>query len=121
MVYRKKTKISKPPTRRSPTQSCFQRNFDPVCNPNEYGLNYGKVELNLGGRKCTFVDGEWIVDNNFPRSSTPIRKADGASEEIKKLVDENNFLKLKVEILLTLLSELKVKTSNEQKMVKGDH
>ncbi|GFS38522.1 hypothetical protein TNIN_58781 [Trichonephila inaurata madagascariensis] len=118
MVYRKKTKISKPPIRRSPTQSCFQRHLDPVCSPNEYGLNYGKVELNLGGRKCTFENGNWIIDNHFQRSSTPIKRVDRPSEELQKLVEENNFLKLKVEVLLTLLSELKIKMSNNQKNTK---
>ncbi|GBM63042.1 hypothetical protein AVEN_111427-1 [Araneus ventricosus] len=109
MKYKKTSKITKPPVRKSPAQSSFQRNTDPVCSPNEFGLNYGKLELNLGGRKCTFENGNWIIDGYFQRSSTPIRKVSGQSEELQKLIEENNFLKLKVEILLTLLSELKVK------------
>ncbi|CAL1273577.1 unnamed protein product [Larinioides sclopetarius] len=120
MKYKKTSKITKPPVRKSPAQSSFQRNIDPVCSPNEFGLNYGKLELNLGGRKCTFENGNWIIDGYLQRSSTPMRKVSGHSEELQKLIEENNFLKLKVEILLTLLSELKFKEASIQESAKKE-
>ncbi|GIX82505.1 hypothetical protein CDAR_194121 [Caerostris darwini] len=114
MVYRRKTRISKPPIRRSPTQSSFQRGLDPVCNPNEFGLNYGKIELNLGGKKCIFENGDWMIDGRFQKSSVHVGKVNKRSEELTRLIEENNFLKLKVEVLLVLLSEIKVKSNQKE-------
>ncbi|GFT01880.1 uncharacterized protein NPIL_562211 [Nephila pilipes] len=56
------------------------------------------VKLKLNEREFTFDDGKWHGENVTTDTHTLLK-------EKQDLIEENNYLKLKVEILLNMLAE----------------
>ncbi|KAG8196559.1 hypothetical protein JTE90_003573 [Oedothorax gibbosus] len=110
MFDRKNKKNSVPPTKKSKTPSSYQLHLDPVLNPAEYGLNYGKISMKIGSSTLEFDDGKWISYDT--KKSSPKKSPTKHSTEMQQLLEENNALKLKLKVLLLLLSELKIKAAD---------
>uniref|UniRef100_A0AAQ4P557 Chibby 1, beta catenin antagonist n=1 Tax=Gasterosteus aculeatus aculeatus TaxID=481459 RepID=A0AAQ4P557_GASAC len=71
----------------------------------ELGLEYGPPAMNLGGQSWKFEEGQWIsesVGNGSGKEFQRLKKRNVQLEE------ENNLLKLKIEILLDMLTETTV-------------
>ncbi|KAL5017789.1 hypothetical protein ScPMuIL_003511 [Solemya velum] len=94
--------------------------MDSNTSRQEFGLDVAPLKLNLGGTEVAFDNGLWVQDS----------KSGGAGhKEVMKLrkqnvslQDENNFLKLKVDILLDMLAETSAVShyhENELKQLRG--
>ncbi|XP_013883838.1 protein chibby homolog 1 [Austrofundulus limnaeus] len=68
----------------------------------ELGLEFGPPTMNIGGQSWKFEEGQWITESGGNVSSREVmrlRKRNGQLEE------ENNLLKLKIEVLMDMLTE----------------
>ncbi|KFP25103.1 Protein chibby 1 [Colius striatus] len=69
----------------------------------ELGLEYGSPTMNIAGQSLKFENGQWMagsLQNQGERRETQrLRKRN------QQLEEENNLLRLKVDILLDMLSE----------------
>ncbi|KAL6475079.1 hypothetical protein MHYP_G00161190 [Metynnis hypsauchen] len=68
----------------------------------ELGLEYGSPALNIGGQSLKFEDGQWVTDSGGTTSSKEVQKL---KKRNMQLEEENNLLKLKIELLLDMLTE----------------
>ncbi|XP_036416347.1 protein chibby homolog 1 [Colossoma macropomum] len=68
----------------------------------ELGLEYGAPVLNIGGQSLKFEDGQWVTESGGTTSSKEVQKL---KKRNMQLEEENNLLKLKIELLLDMLTE----------------
>ncbi|KAI7797312.1 protein chibby homolog 1 [Triplophysa rosa] len=78
----------------------------------ELGVEYGAPVMNIGGQSLTFEDGQWISESSGNVSGKELQRL---KKRNLQLEEENNLLKLKVEVLLDMLSETTAKTLLIQK------
>ncbi|KAI9529301.1 Protein chibby 1 [Dissostichus eleginoides] len=71
----------------------------------ELGLEYGPPVMNLGGQSWKFEDGQWISESGGNSSGREVQRL---KKKNVQLEEENNLLKLKIEILLDMLTETTV-------------
>ncbi|CAK6961713.1 protein chibby homolog 1 [Scomber scombrus] len=87
----------------------------------ELGIEYGPPVMNIGGQSWKFEDGQWLTEsggNGSSRELQRLKKRNGQLEE------ENNLLKLKIEILLDMLTETTVNyhlVGKEAEEIKTQH
>ncbi|KAM4882369.1 protein chibby homolog 1 isoform 1-T1 [Thomomys bottae] len=70
----------------------------------ELGLEYGTPTMNLAGQNLKFENGQWIADTGIS-GGVDRREAQRLRRRNQQLEEENNLLRLKVDILLDMLSE----------------
>ncbi|XP_075409682.1 protein chibby homolog 1 [Tenrec ecaudatus] len=70
----------------------------------ELGLDYGTPTMNLAGQNLKFENGQWIADMGIS-AGVDRREAQRLRRRNQQLEEENNLLRLKVDILLDMLSE----------------
>ncbi|XP_071400148.1 protein chibby homolog 1 isoform X1 [Centroberyx affinis] len=68
----------------------------------ELGLEYGAPVMNIGGQSLKFEEGQWIADSGGSVSGKEVQRL---KKRNMQLEEENNLLKLKIEILLDMLTE----------------
>lgn len=76
--------------------------LDATQRAQEFGLDFGPAQFNVSGTQLKFEDGEWQAETG---SSVPHREVVKLRKDNQKLMDENNMLKLKIDILLDMLAE----------------
>ncbi|XP_029933814.1 protein chibby homolog 1 isoform X2 [Myripristis murdjan] len=87
----------------------------------ELGLEYGSPMMNIGGQSLKFEDGHWIAENGGSVSSKEMQRL---KKRNLQLEEENNLLKLKIEILFDMLSETTAEShllEKELEEVKNHH
>ncbi|XP_076339723.1 beta catenin antagonist chibby [Tachypleus tridentatus] len=89
--------------RKSPSLSNLIHSPDVGHTQEELGLNYGPITLRLGNQEAKFENGQWITEQK--NSSVSSKEFEDLKQENKRLIEENNFLKYKLEIMLDLLTE----------------
>lgn len=92
----------KTPPRRA--QSLSNLNLDAEQSRSEFGVDYGGVKLNLGGQEVAFENGLWVAESGVGGGSQ--REMLRLKKTNQQLHEENNLLKLKVDILLDMLAEI---------------
>ncbi|XP_056153438.1 protein chibby homolog 1 isoform X2 [Lampris incognitus] len=68
----------------------------------ELGLEHGAPVMNIGGQSLKFEDGHWLSENGGNVSSKEVQRW---KKRNLQLEEENNLLKLKIDLLLDMLSE----------------
>ncbi|XP_010893843.1 protein chibby homolog 1 [Esox lucius] len=68
----------------------------------ELGLEYGAPVMNIGGQSLKFEEGQWIAESGGNVSGKEMQRL---KKRNLQLEEENNLLKLKIDILLDMLSE----------------
>ncbi|XP_018616933.1 protein chibby homolog 1 isoform X1 [Scleropages formosus] len=91
----------KTPPRRSASLSNLHT-LDRSTREIELGLEYGAPVMNIGGQSLKFEDGQWISDSGGSVSAKEVQKL---KKRNLQLEEENNLLRLKIDILLDMLSE----------------
>ncbi|KAL3875515.1 hypothetical protein ACJMK2_033461 [Sinanodonta woodiana] len=91
----------KTPPRRA--QSLSNLHLDATQAKQEFGLDTGPVRIRLGGQEVTFQDGMWVQDAGPGASSH--KEVMKLRRDNQHLQEENNLLKLKLELLLDMLAE----------------
>ncbi|XP_067432514.1 protein chibby homolog 1 isoform X1 [Thunnus thynnus] len=71
----------------------------------ELGLEYGPPVMNIGGQSWKFEEGQWITESGGNGSSRELQRLKKRNVQLE---EENNLLKLKIEILLDMLTETTV-------------
>ncbi|XP_022240264.1 protein chibby homolog 1-like [Limulus polyphemus] len=89
--------------RKSSSLSNITHDLDPAYIQEELGVNYGPIKLQLGNQLAKFVNGQWIIDSK--RSNASLKETEELKQQNKQLIEENNLLKYKLEIMLDLLTE----------------
>ncbi|KAL8600867.1 hypothetical protein ACOMHN_045005 [Nucella lapillus] len=92
----------KTPPRRA--QSLSNLSLDAEQSRSEFGVDYGGVKLNLGGQEVAFENGLWIAEAGVGGGSQ--REMMRLKKTNQQMHEENNLLKLKVDILLDMLAEI---------------
>ncbi|KAM3832987.1 protein chibby homolog 1 isoform 2-T3 [Vipera latastei] len=92
----------KTPPRKSASLSNLH-SLDRSTREIELGLEYGTPVMTLTGQSLKFENGQWITEsfgsNGDRRETQRLRKRN------QQLEEENNLLRLKVDLLLDMLSE----------------
>ncbi|XP_059893086.1 protein chibby homolog 1 isoform X1 [Gadus macrocephalus] len=68
----------------------------------ELGLEYGVPVMNIGGQSLKFEEGQWTSESGGTVSSKEMQRL---KKRNLQLEEENNLLKLKIDLLLDMLSE----------------
>ncbi|XP_046887871.1 protein chibby homolog 1 isoform X2 [Hypomesus transpacificus] len=68
----------------------------------ELGLEYGAPAMTIGGQSLKFEDGQWIAESGGNVSGKDVQRL---KKRNLQLEEENNLLKLKIDLLLDMLSE----------------
>ncbi|XP_041093752.1 protein chibby homolog 1 isoform X2 [Polyodon spathula] len=68
----------------------------------EIGLEYGSPMMNIGGQSLKFEDGQWLSESG---GSVSQKEVQHLKKRNVQLEEENNLLRLKIDILLDMLSE----------------
>ncbi|XP_006155426.1 protein chibby homolog 1 isoform X1 [Tupaia chinensis] len=93
----------KTPPRKSASLSNLH-SLDRSTREVELGLDYGTPTMNLAGQSLKFENGQWIADTGIS-GGVDRREAQRLRRRNQQLEEENNLLRLKVDILLDMLSE----------------
>ncbi|KAK4307972.1 hypothetical protein Pmani_020298 [Petrolisthes manimaculis] len=103
------------PPRRSSSLSSLRRESDKAGQ--DLSQEFGKIKLNIGGQNATFEDGEWVSDGvgGGSRGRVSSREVARLRQQNQSLQEENNLLKLKVELLLDMLTEKSADTLMKEK------
>lgn len=99
-LFSNKFSPKKTPPRRA--QSLSNLHLDASEAKQEFGIDYGDVKVSLGGNEVAFENGLWVNESaggGGHKEVTRLRKAN------QTLHEENNLLKLKIDILLDMLAE----------------
>ncbi|XP_049482328.1 protein chibby homolog 1 isoform X2 [Panthera uncia] len=80
------------------------RQLDRSTREVELGLDYGTPTMNLAGQSLKFENGQWIAEMGIS-GGVDRREAQRLRRRNQQLEEENNLLRLKVDILLDMLSE----------------
>lgn len=93
------------PKKTSPRKAPSLSNLstDPDFREQELSLDYGPIQVKLGNNEVTFENGQWISETSG--AATVHREMAKIKKQNQQLIEENNLLKMKVDILLDLLSE----------------
>lgn len=96
------------------TASCYSRTvaqvlrkahkLDRSTRELELGLDYGTPTMNLAGQSLKFENGQWVADSVIS-GGVDRRETQRLRKRNQQLEEENNLLRLKVDILLDMLSE----------------
>ncbi|MGH0118745.1 UNVERIFIED_CONTAM: hypothetical protein FKN15_005731 [Acipenser sinensis] len=68
----------------------------------EIGLEYGSPMMNIGGQSLRFEDGQWLAESGGSVSQKEVQRLKKRNVQLE---EENNLLRLKIDILLDMLSE----------------
>ncbi|RXN04672.1 chibby -like protein [Labeo rohita] len=68
----------------------------------ELGLEYGSPVMNIGGQSLKFEDGQWISESGGNVSGKEVQRL---KKRNLQLEEENNLLRLKIEVLLDMVLE----------------
>ncbi|XP_077024963.1 protein chibby homolog 1 isoform X1 [Tamandua tetradactyla] len=93
----------KTPPRKSASLSNLH-SLDRSTREVELGLDYGTPTMNLAGQSLKFENGQWIAETGIS-AGVDRREAQRLRRRNQQLEEENNLLRLKVDILLDMLSE----------------
>nr|XP_056703629.1 protein chibby homolog 3 [Euleptes europaea] len=102
----------RPPLRQATSLSTFYL-LDYKTRRTELGMDYGLPCAQLSKAKFVFQDGDW-QGNSIPQQmpllqllSSPNKESPykGLKKENKALLEENNYLKLQLELLMDMLTE----------------
>ncbi|KAG7173708.1 protein chibby homolog 1-like isoform X1 [Homarus americanus] len=104
----------KSPPRRSVSLSSLRRESDKVGQ--DLSHDFSKIRLNIGGQNATFEDGEWVSEGGS-KGRVSSREVARLRQENQTLLEENNLLKLKVELLLDMLTEKSADTLIKDKEI----
>ncbi|XP_070707961.1 protein chibby homolog 1 isoform X2 [Pempheris klunzingeri] len=94
----------KTPPRKSASLSSLHT-LDRSTREIELGLDYGPPVMNIGGQSWKFEEGQWMTESG---GNAPSRELQRLKKKNVQLEEENNLLKLKIEILLDMLTETTV-------------
>eukprot|EP00072_Mus_musculus_P046288 XP_006521547.1 PREDICTED: protein chibby homolog 1 isoform X1 [Mus musculus] len=94
------------PCRKLQASSGFRlrRQLDRSTRELELGLDYGTPTMNLAGQSLKFENGQWVADSVIS-GGVDRRETQRLRKRNQQLEEENNLLRLKVDILLDMLSE----------------
>ncbi|XP_053440874.1 protein chibby homolog 1 isoform X2 [Nycticebus coucang] len=93
----------KTPPRKSASLSNLH-SLDRSTREVELGLDYGTPTMNLAGQSLKFENGQWIAETGIS-GGVDRREAQRLRRRNQQLEEENNLLRLKVDILLDMLSQ----------------
>ncbi|KAF7649455.1 hypothetical protein LDENG_00141030 [Lucifuga dentata] len=103
-LFRNTFAPKKTPPRRSASLSSLHT-LDHSTREIELGLECGTPVMNIGGQSWKFEDGQWLTESGGNTSSREMQRL---MKRNVQLEEENNLLKLKIEVLLDMLTETTV-------------
>ncbi|XP_072167762.1 protein chibby homolog 1-like [Diadema setosum] len=111
-----KFNTKKTPPRRSASLNNLNR-LESSIREEEYGMTYGQPKVKLGGQELKFDEdnGMWIAESG-PSGGISQREFIKLRKQNQSLSEENNLLKLKIELLLDMLAE----TTAEKHLMEKD-
>ncbi|XP_028670907.1 protein chibby homolog 1-like [Erpetoichthys calabaricus] len=94
----------KTPPRRSASLSSLHT-LERSVRESELGLEYGSPSMKIGDQILKFEDGQWVAETD---EGIIHKDAQRLKKRNRQLEEENNLLKLKIDILLDMLSQTTV-------------
>ncbi|KAM4652775.1 protein chibby homolog 1 [Discoglossus pictus] len=101
----------KTPPRKSASLSNLHA-LDRTTKEVELGLDYGSPSISIAGQSMKFENGQWITESGGSGSQKEIQRLRKKNQQLE---EENNLLRLKVDILLDMLSETTAESHLKEK------
>lgn len=117
-LFGNKFSPKKTPPRRA--HSLSNLHLDASQSREEFGPDVGPVKLKLGGSEIQFDNGMWVAESGAGGASH--KEVMKLRKQNQLLSEENNLLKLKIDVLLDMLAEATAVShyhENELKQLKG--
>ncbi|XP_054283957.1 protein chibby homolog 1 isoform X2 [Macrosteles quadrilineatus] len=91
-------------SKKTPQRKTFH-NFPKRKAGEEENLKFeiDKIRINVGEQRAVFEDGEWIPEGGV--GGQRVQESLRSRQQLQQLESENNLLKLKIEVLLDMLTE----------------
>ncbi|CAL8079098.1 unnamed protein product [Calicophoron daubneyi] len=105
-LFQRRFSVPKFPARKASSMTNLSQ-LDATTKSQEFSVDFGPIRTRLSGRDLVFRDGNWVIENADSSMNTlqTDRETVRVRKENHQLTEENNLLKLKVEILLDMLAE----------------
>ncbi|VDN97134.1 unnamed protein product [Rodentolepis nana] len=117
-IFGKKFTLPKMPPRKASSMTNLSQ-LDASTRSNEFGLDYGIVKARLSGRNLVFKNGRWRVEEEGTWDEKASKEAAQLKKENRKLYEENNLLKVKVDLLLNMLAEATAEAQLQENEIEG--
>ncbi|KAG8441753.1 hypothetical protein GDO86_010797 [Hymenochirus boettgeri] len=101
----------KVPPRKSASLSNLHT-LDRTTKEVELGLDYSFPSINIAGQSMKFENGQWITESGGTASQKEIQRLRKRNQQLE---EENNLLRVKVDILLDMLSETTAESHLKEK------
>ncbi|XP_068111096.1 protein chibby homolog 1 [Hyperolius riggenbachi] len=101
----------KTPPRKSASLSNLHA-LDRTTKEVELGLDYGAPSITIAGQSLKFENGHWVTESGGSGSQKELQRL---RKRNLQLEEENNLLRLKVDILLDMLSETTAESHLKEK------
>ncbi|CAH8480628.1 unnamed protein product [Schistosoma bovis] len=110
-LFQRKFNVPKFPARKASSMTNLSH-LDSTTRSQEFSMDLGPIRTRLSGRDLVFRNGQWIIEgengmlNDESGNATQLgRETFRIKKENHQLIEENNLLKLKIDILLDMLAE----------------
>ncbi|VDP82551.1 unnamed protein product [Echinostoma caproni] len=105
-LFARRFSVPKFPARKAASMTNLSQ-LDATTRSQEFSLDLGPVRTRLSGRDLVFRDGNWVIegDSTMTKCAGADRESFRMKKENHQLTEENNLLKLKIDILLDMLAE----------------
>ncbi|OCT85478.1 hypothetical protein XELAEV_18023646mg [Xenopus laevis] len=91
----------KVPPRKSASLSNLHA-LDRTTKEVELGLDYGSPSINIAGQSLKFENGQWMTESGGTGSQREVQRLRKRNQQLE---EENNLLRVKVDLLLDMLEE----------------
>jgi len=112
----KKFTPKKAAVRSSTSLSSQHQQLDRSEQEAEFGLELGKLNMRLGDVNTVFANGHWLTEGGGKFGVGSSTREAKLRKQNKSLEEENNLLKVKVELLLDMLTQ----TTAESHLMKNE-
>ncbi|CAI2736968.1 unnamed protein product [Dicrocoelium dendriticum] len=109
-LFQRRFSVPKFPPRKAASMTNLSQ-LESSSRSQEFGIDLGPVRTRLSGRDLVFRNGTWVIEGGVEMagSSQLGRESFHIKKENHQLVEENNLLRLKVDILLDMVGCLTIK------------
>ncbi|KAK0085833.1 hypothetical protein PV325_004360 [Microctonus aethiopoides] len=113
-LFTNKFSPKKTPLRKA-SISLANKDLSPKRIERELGPDVGPIRLRLGDQEATFDSGIWIPESG--KVGGTFKENEKLKKEVRRLEEENNLLKLKLELLIDMATVAAAETQLQKRKI----
>ncbi|KAK0168461.1 hypothetical protein PV327_002258 [Microctonus hyperodae] len=116
-LFTNKFSPKKTPLRKA-SISLANKDLSPKRIERELGPDVGPIRLRLGDQEATFDNGIWIPESG--KVGGTFKENEKLKKEVRRLEEENNLLKLKLELLIDMATVAAAETQLQNRKINNN-